>query len=194
MEPNQTQNQKSKEKKPLDKAIKGNAAVKKPSKSRRFFELFINEDVDNVKEYLLLDLLVPAIKDTIVDTVQRTIEMLFYGRARGKKSGSSSYVSYASYSQRPRNDRPVQSRGKRISDLDSVEFESRADAENTVDILNELIGQYGEADVGDLYELIGVSGNGHVDRSFGWRTPIPYDIQYWRGTWILRLPRVIELN
>lgn len=197
MDPIQNPKQ-NKDKKPLEKAIQGNASIKKPSKSKRFLDSLINEDMGDVKEYLIFDVGIPAIKDMIVDMGQRALELLFYGRARGKNrnSNNSSYISYSSYNQQPRrnDNRPAQNRGKRIADLDSIEFESRGDAEHAVDVINELIDQYGEADVYDLYSIIGVTGNGFVDRNFGWRTKFQYDITYYRGMWVLHLPRVIELN
>ena len=198
MEPNQSslnQQQKNKEKKPLQKAIQGNGAIRKQSTAKRFKDELIYNDGTSLKDYFLFDLLAPTLKDVIVDFGKRFIEMIFYGRTSSKgRSNGGSYISYSSYNQPPkRNDRPVQ-RGRRISELDSVEFENRADAEHVVDILNELIDQYGEADVGDLYELMGITGNGYVDRNFGWRTHFNYDISYYRGMWVLHLPRVIELN
>lgn len=197
MDPIQNPNQKNREKKPtLEKAIQGNASVKKPSTGRRFKDELIYDDGTDLKEFFLFDLLAPTIKDVIVDFGKRLLELIFYGRASGKakSSGGASYVSYSSFNQSRRSDRPIASRTKRIAELDSLEFESRADAENIVDLMNELIDQYGEADVKDLYSLAGITSNGFVDCQFGWRTKFPYDISYYRGTWILHVPRVIELN
>lgn len=187
--------QKNKEKKPLKKTITGNASIKKQSTGKRFFDELMGNDKRDLKEFFLFDLLAPTLKDIVVDFGKKFLDLIFYGRTGVRKSGngSPSYISYSSYNQQQRrSDRP--SRGRRINELDSIEFENRADAENVVVIINELIDQYGEADVGDLYELIGVTGNGYVDRNFGWRTPFNYDISYYHGSWILHLPRVVELN
>ena len=192
MDVNPLNNQKPKEKKQLEKAVQGNVNVKKPSLMSRFFGEFINKDIGNIWEYLLFEVVGPTLKDMFVDGSERLIELLAYGKVRGKSksNGGSTYVQYSSMS----TSKPEPQRGRRINDLDTIEFENRGDAEHVVDIMNELIDMYGEADVGDLYDLMGVTGNGFVDRTFGWRTKIPYNISYFRGMWVLKLPRCIQLS
>ena len=53
--------------KKVEKVVSGTATKKKKSLGRRLFDIFIDEDVGDVKTYLVYDVLVPAIKENIAD-------------------------------------------------------------------------------------------------------------------------------
>lgn len=177
---------KTKEDKSLEKVVTGEVKVKKKSKGRKFLDLFINEDSQDIKEYLLLEVFVPAVKDTILDLMN----MIFYGRTRGKKGGST-YVSYNSYSSG--RQRPTGRRSTGYT-FDDIVVESRGEAEKVLDTLNEIIDRYGEATVADFYDLVGVSGNGYTDRSYGWKDLRQAAVQRTRDGYLFLLPRCIELD
>lgn len=84
--------------KKVDKVVTGNVKRKKKSEVSKFKDVFISEDVSNVKSYIFLDVLVPAIKKAVSDIVKDGIDMMLYGDKRSGSRGSSSYVSYRSYS------------------------------------------------------------------------------------------------
>lgn len=178
---------KPKDEKALEKVVTGDVKVKKRSKGRKFIDLFINEDGADIKEYLLLEVFVPAVKDTILDLMN----MIFYGRTRGSKKGST-YVSYNSYSDR--NRRPTGRVSRSSYTFDDITVESRGEAEKVLDVLNEMIDRYGEATVADFYDLVGVTGNGYTDRSYGWRDLRQASIQRTRDGYLFLLPRCVELD
>ena len=72
LKPNSNKYKREKESKNLAKVVTGDVKVKKKSKGRRILDLFIEEDGVNVREYLIFELLIPAIKDTLVDIIQRS--------------------------------------------------------------------------------------------------------------------------
>lgn len=84
--------------KKVDKVVTGNVKRKKKSEVSKFKDVFISEDVSNVKSYIFLDVLVPAIKKAVSDIVKDGVDMMLYGDKRGGSRGSSNYVSYRSYS------------------------------------------------------------------------------------------------
>ena len=172
----------------LEKVISGDVKRKKRSKGRKFIDLFINEDSSDIGDYLLLEVFVPAVKDTILDLMN----MIFYGRARGSSKRSSTYVSYNSYSDNRR--RPTGRAVRSIYSFDDIVVESRGEAEKVLDVLNEMIDRYGEATVADFYELVGVSTNGYTDRSYGWKDLRNAYIQRTREGYLFQLPRCIELD
>ena len=57
-----------------------------------------------------------------------------------------------------------------------------------------MIDQYGEATVADFYELVGVTGNGYTDRSYGWKDLKQAYISRVREGFLFNLPRCIELD
>ena len=195
LKPNSNKYKREKESKNLAKVVTGDVKVKKKSKGRRILDLFIEEDGVNVREYLIFELLIPAIKDTLVDIIQRSSEMLFYGRVRGSNkrngNGGTTYVSYSSYSNKPK---PTGTRARSVYSFDDIVVESRGEAERVLEILCDMIDQYGEATVADFYELVGVTGNGYTDRSYGWKDLKQAYISRVREGFLFNLPRCIELD
>ena len=52
---------------------------------QKFADVFISEDVNNVKSYIVMDVLVPAIKKAISDIVTNGIDMILYGKLGNQK-------------------------------------------------------------------------------------------------------------
>ena len=73
---------------PEEKKIQkvANGKTRKKSELSKFANVFISEDVQNVKSYILMDVLVPAIKKAISDIVANGIDMLLYGESGRTKS------------------------------------------------------------------------------------------------------------
>lgn len=140
-------------------------------------DVFLSEDTRTVKNYILWDVLIPAIKNSIADVVIGGIEMALFGSSRGRRSSSSSrygggtYVSYDNYyrsdsrsgssNRVDRNSRPDR------YDFSSIQLNSRTDAEEVVFAMEELVKKYGEANVSDLNSLVGVTSR-HTDNKWGW--------------------------
>lgn len=101
--------------KKVEKVISGSAKPKKKGEMQKFADVFISEDVGNVKSYILMDVLVPAIKKAISDIVTNGIDMILYGETgRTRKASSGTKVSYGKYYDREpdrRRDRSISSRG-----------------------------------------------------------------------------------
>ncbi len=181
------------ERKKLEKVVTGTVKTKKRSETRKLADVFIAEDASNVKNYILMDVLVPAIKKAISDIVRDGIDMILYGESGGSKRksrSSSSYVSYSSYSDR-RDDRRSES-SSRIRggyNPDDIILESRAEAEDVLMRLDELLDQYGSVSVADLYDLIGKTCE-YTDNKYGWtnlRNAEPVRV---RDGYLLKLPKV----
>ncbi len=85
------------EEKRVQKVVKTPVKTKK-NEVRKLTDIFISEDVSNVKNYIFMDVLVPAIKKAIYDIVTNGIDMFLYGgTGKGKSSSSGSKVSYRNY-------------------------------------------------------------------------------------------------
>lgn len=182
------------ERKKVEKVTTGKVKTK-PNEVRKFADIFISEDIQNVKSYIFMDVLVPAIKKAISDIVTDGIFMILYGGTGGnrKKSTNSSYVSYNSYSDR-RDERREISTARISSRYDDIILESRAEAEEVLTRLDELIDMYGEASVADLYDLIGVSCN-YTDNKYGWKNLSRAEVvRAVGGGYKLKLPRAIQLH
>lgn len=180
----------------LKKVVQGTATTRKPSLAKKFGETFIAEDVSNVKNYLFFDVLVPAIKDTIVNFVTNGINAVIYGDTRPRQSrfnqpyGNRSYTSYSSYSRpsRPPEGSFRPGRETRYSQEKEPIVESRYDADLVLEELNNCILEYDQATVGDLYDLLGFDPD-HTDYKWGWTDLSSATVRKVPGGWLIDLPR-----
>ena len=73
---------------------------------------------------------------------------------------------------------------------DDIEFDTREDAEEVLDRMDELIEQYGIVTVGDLFDLAGVTGNGYTDQNYGWTSVASATIERDRhGGYFIKMTR-----
>ena len=183
--------------KKTDKIISGTAKQRKKSEIRKFTDVFISEDVENVKTYILVDVLVPAVKKAISDIVTNGIDMLLYGESK-KDSGSTaaSKVSYRSYYDK-RNESSRErysSRSVRSGyDYDDVILDSRGEAESVLSRMDELVSVYGMVSVADLYDLVGITGN-YTDNKYGWTDIRNASVVRIRDGYVIKMPRALPLD
>ena len=180
--------------KKVQKVVRGKVKTKKKKTSLK--DIFISEDAANVKSYVFMDVLVPAVKKAISDIVRDGIDMILYGEARSRKSSSNaSYVSYRSYSDRDRREerRYSDSRVRSAYSYDDIILENRGEAEDVLTRMDELIDTYGIVSVADMYDLVGISGN-YTDNKYGWtnlRNAEPVRV---RDGYMLKLPKPGPIN
>lgn len=160
-----------KEREPREKVVKGTVSVKKKSGFSKFFSDFLNGDMQSVKEYLIEEVLLPSVKSTLSDAISNGADMLLYGESRGSRnrySSSGPKVSYNSiYNKDPRNKVTKLEDRKSRASVDDIILESRAEAEEVISQLRDIIDDYGLASVADLYDLVGIETS-YTDNKYGW--------------------------
>lgn len=185
------------EKPKLEKRFEGEVKVRKKSTARKLAEVFLSEDIPNVGDYLIFDLLVPAIKDTVVNLLTGGVEMLFYGKAAGRRrNGKNGTIvtydqMYSNNSNRVIANRSV---GRSIYDVMDVIFEDRGKAELVLDQMMEYIDRYKEATVYDFYDACGVTSANYNDRYWGWKDLRGAIVTRARGGWIINMPEPQQLK
>lgn len=183
--------QKQPEKK-VEKIISGSAKAKKKSEVKKLTDVFISEDISNVKSYIWNDIIVPIVKKAISETV----DVILYGESgHSKKKSPASRVSYRSYYEDRDDNRRRDYGSIRRSNYDynDIVLENRGDAEEVLIKLDELIDVYGSASIADLYDMVGMSGS-YTDNRYGWDKPGVGSVVRVRDGWLLKLPKVIILN
>lgn len=182
--------------KKVEKIVQGKVKTKKKSEVRKFADVFISEDAANVKSYILMDVLIPAFKKAVSDIVTNGIDMILYGElGRNKRNSTSSKVSYRSYYERE-NDRRRDYSSSRIRNgynYDDIVLESRGEAEDVLDNIEDIISRYGMASVADLYELVGITGN-HTDFKYGWTDIRNASIVHIRDGYLIKMPKALPLD
>lgn len=158
----------------VDKVITGKAITKKRSLGSKIAGLIFGEEMQEVKNYIIYDTVIPGIKETILES----IEMIFFpgsggrGRSRGRTTanrsskGYSTIIDYGSFSKEPtkkRVDRAV----NKFYEMDDIQFESIADADAVLAALREDIARYDEATLASYYELSGHTGDWTTCK-YGW--------------------------
>ena len=182
------------ERKKFEKVITGKAKAKK-NEIRKFTDIFIAEDKHAVKEYIITDVLIPRLKDTFVDIVTGAINMFFYGQTGSRKTSSTaSRVSYRSYYDKKEDPRSADSSRAKVGySYDDITLETRPEAEEVLERLDEAIKVYGMVSVGDLYDLVGISGE-YTDQKYGWYNLRNADIVRVRDGYLLKLPKALPLH
>lgn len=187
------------ERKKVEKVVTGPVKVKKNAGVKKLSDFFISEDAANVKSYLVMDVLLPAIKNTIEDIVINGVRMILRGDTTDRRGNRSSgyRADIVSYNKLyDRHDRRYESdtRTTRTGySYDDVILPTRGEAEEVLARMDELIESYGQVAVADLYDLVGISGN-YTDNKYGWtniRNAEPVRV---RDGYILKLPKVTTLN
>lgn len=182
--------------KKVGKVVTGSAKPKKKNEIQKFADVFISEDVGNVKSYIIWDVLVPAFKKAISDIVTNGIDMILYGESgRSKKNSSVSKVSYRSYYDKENDRRDYPTRKARTGyDYDNIIFESRGDAEAVLEAMNDIIDQFGVVSVGDLYDLADMSVDNYTLNKYGWTDIRNASVNRVRDGYMLKLPKALPLN
>lgn len=185
------------ERKKLDKVVSGDVKVKKKSGVHKFTDVFISEDVSNVKSYILMDVLVPAVKKAVSDIVTNGIDMILYGGNGGprKRNTNSGYISYNNYSDRRRDEHSYSSTTTTRTgySYDEISIPSRGEAEEVLTRMDELMETYGMVSVADFYDLVGVSCN-YTDNKYGWTNIRNAEVVRVRDGYKIKLPKALPFN
>lgn len=188
--------QEAKSEKKVEAVITGTAKTRKKGEMQKFADVFIAEDANNVKSYILMEVIIPAVKKAISDIVTTGIDMILYGEAgRSKRNGSTPKVSYRQYyNQSSDTVRAGSANGRRSIDYDDILFDTRGDAETVLDAMQDIIGQYGTVSIADLYELAHVPNDNFTLNRYGWANLNGAQAVRVRDGYILKLPRAVPLN
>jgi hypothetical protein len=180
------------EKKKLEKVVSGNVKSKKKNEIWKLADVFISEDVENVKSYILMDVLVPSVKKAISDIVTNGIDMILYGdTSHSKRNSPASRVSYRSYYNRDRDRHSARTRSGYA--YEDVILESRGEAEEVLVRMDELMDTYGIVSVSDFYELVGISSN-YTDNKYGWTDIRSAKTIRTKDGYMIKMPRAMPLD
>lgn len=193
--------------KPKLQAVTTSAVQRKLSIGRRIKNALVVDDAQSIGAYLLEDVVIPTVKTLISDIAVGAIERALYGEARGRPTSSSriSGRGYTPYNRiyssgsrvTPPDDGPGDKRelsrdARRSHDFGEIVFESRAEAYEVLDRLNDQIKSFDVATVGDLLDLSGITAT-HVDENWGWRTLATAQVRRVRNGYILDLERPVKI-
>lgn len=186
--------------KDVKKVISGEVVERKKPLTKRIAETFAGEDARSVGGYILFEVIIPAAKTMISDAVSQGIERMLFGDGySSRRRSSQGYTPYnrihgsAQTAGRGDERRAISQRGRATHDFKEIVLSTRAEAEEVLDRLSDLISDYDVALVSDLYDLVGITGS-FTDDKWGWTSLAGSSVQPVRGGYLLNLPRTQSID
>lgn len=142
-------------------------------------ETFIGGSARMAVDYMVTDVVVPAIQATLIDALQGGIERLIRGDSRhSRRSGipggglgytNVGHVDYQRKSQsgRPPGGRMLSRESRARGSFEELVIPTRAQADEVIDRMYEILSRYEVVTLADLYEMTGIQGS-HTDNKWGW--------------------------
>lgn len=196
--------------KKVERVTSSEVIEKKKSLGKRFRDVFIGGDSKSVVHYIVMEVLVPQAKDMITEAASQGFERLIYGESRPSNrgrngatrptSGVAGYTNYSQYAARGNNpigrsgqgDRPATAQ-PRSHGIGDILLATRPEADLVLDHMYDLIREYANASVSDLYSLIGWTSS-YTDQKWGWTDLTGSGVQRVRDGYILNLPKPLPLD
>jgi len=188
--------------KKVEKVVTGKVAKRKIPLTHRFKDIFARGEFRQAVHFVTVDVLLPSMRNLIVDATSKGIERLVYGDTRQRRSGGyngGTRVSYndpvnrlthpgMSSSRSPQGMLPP----SRSKNSDDILLERHEDAQHILETLADLINTFDAASVADLNNMIGLPAS-YVDEKWGWVHLMDADIMHTRQGYLLRLPPIEPL-
>jgi len=180
---NPTNEKKSKEEpKKVERVIQGEVIRRKKPMLRRLKDTFGGGDAKGAVSFVLIDVILPMTKDMVADAVSQGAERMIFGESRSTSrrsgrhfgSGSNNHTNYQksfrggsrdNYRDDPRANPTRKARAS--FDFEDIIIPTRAEAEDVIDQLFELISKFEAVTVAELYSLVGVTPT-YTDEQWGW--------------------------
>lgn len=177
------------------KVVTGDVAIKK-NEGRKIVSMFVSEDVHSVKNYVVEEVIVPMIKNGIVEAAKTFIEMIFLGSDKTERRRTSlgdrvSYRRYYDDRNSIRYEDPVSSSNK--FDYRDIVLKKRVDAERVILEMKGILKGYGIVRIGDLYDLVDENPP-HTAFDYGWTDLSRAAVKPVRDGYMIVLPKAMPID
>lgn len=190
-----------------DPVVAGKAIKRKVPLGKRLRQNFLSgEGLRGIWGHVTGEVLIPAAKDAAFDALRLGGERAIFGDSGPRRSGPSRHASPTSYTgyYRPagtpshntpaQQRREISSRSRSQHDFSEIVLESRGEAETVLDTLYDILNEYKQATLADLYDLVNVSSN-PTDYKYGWTSLQGSSLQHVRGGgWLINLPKPVPID
>lgn len=192
------------EREKIEPIVHGKVTQKKPNVFKRAARGMVADDVTNVGDFVLTDVVMPAVRNLMYDIVSQGMHRVLFGTARGPRrgSGAGAYsgpganlkTAYHRVTNEPARNEPGISRSDMARhNFDEIYLDDNAEALDVLENLIARVNQYGSASVADFYEYLGVTG-GFTDQAYGWKNLSAAQVRQTRKGYTFDLPRPIALR
>lgn len=184
--------QPDKKEKVIERVVTGEVIQHKTTINQRFKKIFMGGEFKSSLGYIGMEVLLPALRNMVVDATTKGIERVIYGEAspRRRPERSGPRVSYNTpFDRQPRPQQPVYAPKGRRHQISNIILSTRAEAELVVERLSDIIDKFDVASVADLHDLVGLPTS-YVDNKWGWSTLSYVDIRQVREGYLIDLPEI----
>lgn len=195
--------------KKVEKVVTGNVVQKPKSLGYKFRDIFFGGDFKLAMSFVTAEVLLPALRNLIVDSVTKGAERFVFGESsyRRRPIDPRPIVRYDNpmmYRRDPRDPRfsmsplaNIPEQGPRTyrtsrRETNDIILQSREEAELVVERLLDCIDKYQVASLADLYDLLGLETS-HVDNKWGWTYLNNVEIRQVRNGYLIDLPALEEI-
>lgn len=161
---------------------------------KNWWQRFVNEivtgDTTTIPGYIVREIIIPACKQLTFEVVTKGSEKALWRDGtpgRGTPQSNFGRVNYNQIGQAPRRE-PVSPASRRTQSYDDIILETRAEAENILMGLSDIISQYQVATVSDLLLMLGMPKT-FQDDNWGWTTVAGGRVRPVRTGYLLELER-----
>lgn len=187
----------------LKKVVTGDVVVKKEGVSSKFKRVFLGGDFHTAADYVLSEVLLPALRNLLADTVSKGADRLIYGDS-ARKRGPTNYAPRTQYHnplirQDPRylpNQPPVQRWTGNQKTFHNIIVSTKEDADGVVEAMIDIVDKYEVVSIADLNEILGLPSTegSHVDNKWGWTNLRSIEVRQVREGHEISFPPLEEIE
>lgn len=181
--------------------VTGKVTVKqKPWYQRAVEMVFAQTDPGTVGSYVIKDIIIPKLRNTIMDMVTSATEMFLYGgnaptNKSQSRSGYTPYNSSYSFKQQPQTPRVSTVTGLDIFQFEKIMFQSKLDAMTVLDRMFELLDKYNLVTVAQFYALANYNVDNVQANKFGWMDLSTAEVvRDFNGEFYIKLPKASPID
>lgn len=201
--PNNSNVAKEKKQKPpkekVEKVISGAVIIKKPPLSQKLKSIFLGGEFKRTANYVGMEVLLPAFRNLVVDSITKGVSRLVYGDSRAIRTmqNSNEYRPKINYNtplikQDPRersamlpNQPPVSNSERPVSG--QIILSTKEEADLVIMALSDMLDKYDVVTVADLYDTLGHTTT-HIDHKWGWDSIANVAIRQVREGFLMEFP------
>ena len=185
---------------------KGTVIQKKPNIFKRTARSMVADDVQNVGDFVVTDILVPALRNLLYDVIVGGAGRTIFGTAAARRPGMNPGLfgtaqnlktAYHNASNPAASTAPApQGMSKQAQarfDFSEISLTDHSEALYIIELLKQRVGEYGTASVADLYDLLGHTG-AFTDQNWGWTDLTNARVHQNRNGFVLDLPHPVPLK
>ena len=153
----------------VSKVVEGTVKTRKKGIIYRMKSILFADDIENVKEYAITDVIIPGLKNLIVDSVAMLVQGSAYSSSRRRddrdRTNYATKYKYGDSRDRERRDRRREE--KEEAEYNEIIFRTLSDAESVLDEMYDLLKTNEYVSLKDFYDLSGYKSS-VFDDNWGW--------------------------